>query len=561
MLAENQPGVVEQLIYTWSAAGLNGQPGYGVRAASPGLSDMYSERYQKLSPYLPYQLPPGVRTGQLALAGAPVCLAFLKGDSRRILLHKQYTGTDALERQGIYVTHLLAGLPQDFSAREAILLWHAHASDLWITDRNALKPQILAPIPVGRLSELQQQAWHRFSLADAPPGLRQVLALFLRDPPPGRVYLCGPSEAIALTIWCITQCLPRQLLKSLTFTTYEDNVAYSREKIVGLTPSQQIPSLPPGFFSVDLAMLSASVGIPAPVDEYLNFALLQLARRSQGVPEAQDRLVAFLDQAEAQKIEQAGALLTLFAQSQARFLPPEEIPLLPTQALSPSENPPRGDDSPPPVLPPPLSAATLLQRVDLSRISLSRLSLGVNVLLLLCVLVLLFFRSPSPPPAQGTAAQATQQARAQLTSAAAHGNEVSLVLLGVHTQPDPITPGNSLSVSIIIQNQGTVPWLAQQGFYLACVPAAPHPADADCQAISGGRQKAEPGSASAQMEQIQVPAGLVVSPHAFSTVTFTLTVLPLAKNDQQEFHHIILRIGRGSQLLGGSITAYFTVVK
>jgi hypothetical protein len=558
MLPENQPGAVEQLIYTWSAAGLNGQPGYGVRAASPGLSDMYSERYQKLSPYLPYQLPPGVRTGQLTLSDAPVCLAFLKGDSRRILLHKQYTGTDALERRGIYVTHLLAGLPRDFSAREAILLWHAHASDLWITDRSVIKPQVLSPLSLGRLRELQRQAWHRFSPVDAPAALRQVLALFLHDPPPGRVYLSGPSEAIALTIWCVTQCLPQRMLKSLTFTTYEDNVAYSREKIVGLAPSQQVPPLPPGFFSVDLNAPSSPISIPAPVDEYLAFALHQLARRAQGRPEAQDRLVAFLTLAGEQEIEQADALLALFAQSHARFLPPEELPLLPTQALSPSENPPRPDNSPPPGFP--QGAAGMLRpRGGSSRLPLSRLSLGMNVLLLLCVLSLLLLRAASPPSAQGAAAQATQQARAQLTAAALHGNEVRLALVGVRTQPDPIAPGQPLSVSIIIQNQGAVPWLAQQGFFLACVPAPPHPVDKDCEAIVGGIQKPEPGGASARMEQIRAPAGLVVSPHAYAIVTFTLTVQPLAQGNQQEFHHIVLRIGQKSQLLGGSITAYFTV--
>jgi hypothetical protein len=516
---ENQPGAVEQLIYTWSEAGLNGLPGYGVLAASQGLSDLRSARYQKISPYLPYELPPDLHTGQVTLEDTPVCLAFLKGDTRHLLLHKQYTGADAFGRQGAYVTHLLAGLPPDFSARDAILLWHAHASDLWITERAALKPQILKPIPLWRLSELQHQAWNSFSLANEPPALRRTLALFLQERPPRRIYLCGQTDVIALTIWCITHSFPRQMLTHLTFTTYEDNLAYSREHIVGLLPHQDIPPLEPGFFAVDLAapVPSLSVTITPGMDNYLTFALQHLAKRSQSVSGSTDRLTEFLTRAEEQAIEQPAALLTLFEQSQP------VVPSLPAPLSQPHAS------SSPAVLP--------------VHISGLRLSLVLNLLLLLTVAGLLVFHGSGNP---GVATQAPG------------ATAVRLALVGVSTSPDPIKPGQYLTVSVIIQNRGPAIWTARQGFYLACVPAGTNGRDADCQAIVGGIQKSEPGSP-ALMEFLSPPERLSVSPLGYDVFRFQLMVQPLANGLTKQIHSLILRIGRGSQLLADSIKAYFLV--
>jgi hypothetical protein len=550
---ENQPGAVEQLIYTWAEAGLNGQPGYGVLAASPGLSDLRSKRYQKLSPYLPYELPSEWYTGQATLEDAPVCLAFLEGDTGRILVHKQYTGTDALGRQGTYVTHLLAGLSPEFGARDAMLLWHAHAPDLWITERTALKPQILKPVAPGYLSELQHQAWNSFSLVNEPPALRRTLALFLQERSPTRVYLCGQTAAIALTIWCITQSFPRQMLKNLTFTTYEDNVAYSREKIVGLSPRQNAPPLPPGFFYVDLATAAPflSVTITPTMDSYLTFALQQLARRSQSVSGPVDRLTEFLALAQEQAIEQPTALLTLFEQSQARFLQPPEVP---AQAPLPQ----RSAVSFVPSRPVPLSQPTASPPAVLPvRAAFLGISLVLNVLLLLSVASLLLFHGGGNP---GVATQTPQQV--QGTTAVLHGNDVRLSLVGVSTSPDPTVPGQLLTVSIIIKNQGPAIWTTRQGFYLACVPAGTNGRDADCQAIVHSTQENEPGVSGNPiplMESIPAPGGLSVSPAGYYVFVFQLMVQPLSKGLKKETHQIIVRIGKGKQLLGGSIKVYFLV--
>lgn len=555
---ENQPATVDQLIYTWSAAGLNGQPGYGVRAASRGLSDLQSPRYQKLSPYLPYELPPGTHAGRLAQEEAPVCLAFLRGESGRILLHKQYTGADALGREGVYVTHLLADLPRTFSAREAILLWPAHAADLWITACDAVGPQILEPVALTRLAELQQQAWHSFSLAARPPALHWTLALFLQDRPPGRVYLCGQAAQVALTIWCITQSLPLRMLKGLTFTTYEDHVAYSRENIVGLAPSQGVPSLPPGFFYVDLAAPEPlPITITPSMEAYLDFALRQLAARAQSVSEPGDQLTAFLTQADEQAVEHPAALLSLFEQSQARLqLPPVAIESLPTQTLSeqvPARTRVCTRASAPASRPP----ATLRERLPRAwpsgRVSGLQASLLLNALLLLCIVGLLLFRAPAP---QSAALSPTQQTQ---TATVLHGNDVRLALVGVMTRPDPVAPGQPLRVTLVIQNRGPATWAARQGLYLVCVPASGHPTDRDCQAIIGGTQQSEPGDNSVQMERIPAPGGLSVSPASFFFLTFSLQAQPLRNSSQPEIHHIILRIGQGQHLLAGNIIAYFTV--
>src|SRR5205814_9170392 len=52
----------EQLWYTWSDVGLSTiHAGFRIRAASPGLSEIYSERVKSMDRHMRYVLPPGDR--------------------------------------------------------------------------------------------------------------------------------------------------------------------------------------------------------------------------------------------------------------------------------------------------------------------------------------------------------------------------------------------------------------------------------------------------------------------------------------------------------------------
>jgi hypothetical protein len=118
---------IEQLWYTWSTTGLDAIPaGVRVRAASPGLTELNSERMRVLDRYLRYTLPIGTNRLEVDPQQAPVCLAFLRGEKdERVLVHKVYTGRDGRNRPGNYFAHLLAGLPSTFSAKDAIALWRS----------------------------------------------------------------------------------------------------------------------------------------------------------------------------------------------------------------------------------------------------------------------------------------------------------------------------------------------------------------------------------------------------------------------------------------------------
>src|SRR5581483_5075996 len=146
----------EQLWYTWSDVGLSTvHAGFRIRAASPGLTEIYSERVKSMDRYMRYVLPPGTNPFAITPDMAPICLAFIRTDSEYILVHKNYSGEDGVGRLGNFFVHVIAlgDLSQVFSAADAIWLW---GSDIWRTndkdhDRRSNK---LNPIP---LKTLQSQ--------------------------------------------------------------------------------------------------------------------------------------------------------------------------------------------------------------------------------------------------------------------------------------------------------------------------------------------------------------------------------------------------------------------
>src|SRR5689334_5268411 len=109
-MTETENKKVDQLWCTWSDVGLSTMhAGFRIRAASSGLSDIYSERTKGLDRYTRYVLPPGTNRQAIHPDQAPLCLIFMRIDRPKeeaILVHKKYVGQDGVGRPGNFFTHL-----------------------------------------------------------------------------------------------------------------------------------------------------------------------------------------------------------------------------------------------------------------------------------------------------------------------------------------------------------------------------------------------------------------------------------------------------------------------
>jgi hypothetical protein len=239
----------EQLWYTASAVGLNGTPGWQVRAASAGLRSSQGDRLQHLGNYVRYQLPQGVRPQAIRPEDAPVCLAWLDTGTERVVVHKAFIGLTWDRRPGNYFTHLVAGLPATFMARHAINLWE---SSFWqIAD--TLAPQQLA-LPSIHATELVAGPLGRMSLRlpEVSEYLPWLIEAFLSLRPGQRIHIAAPDRVVAALIWGLTRCLPGGLLRALTFSTYEGDITSPLTPLIAGTS----PVMASGSVARDLSTFS-----------------------------------------------------------------------------------------------------------------------------------------------------------------------------------------------------------------------------------------------------------------------------------------------------------------
>ncbi len=284
----------EQLWYTWSEIGL-GSMGFRIRAVSEGLSDFRNRRMQILDQFQRYQLPLGTELLAVKPENAPVCLALLKPDglAGRALVHKVYTGKDGFGRSGVFFVHLVDGLPETFSARQAIELW---GSSFWQKSDESLQEDPFST-ELKRVSLTDLLQGKRFFELQRPedvqplkPGLERGLAFLLqvfleKEPYAGMVvqsqshqgyfqkmpglrsrggarseqsvqrtpiYLAAVDKEVALLIYGLTHCLPKVLVRDLTFSTYERDVRDASTEIAATcwlndTPGESAPE----FFPVE----------------------------------------------------------------------------------------------------------------------------------------------------------------------------------------------------------------------------------------------------------------------------------------------------------------------
>ncbi len=538
---------IDQLIYTWSEVGLSGRTaGFRIRAASQGLSDDRSPRYRSLERYLSYDLPPGVRAISIRAADAPICMALIDAEEERILVRREMLDVESVGRPGAYLTHLLAGLPEHFSARDAILLWH---DDLWITAKNPLGPQqlLLDPIPEQRLFSRETPAWQIASMDNFRASLWLALAHFLRSSSLRQLALCGSSESIAALIWGVTQSLPLTLLTGMTFSTYTDGRDTGEETIAGFFSERFLPP-GEGSFNVDTATALPRPKVEGMVEQYIKFAITELCRRMQVPQQRGDQLASFIEQADKQNVRDGATLLRLFqtyqrereqkrrAAEQQRIREQERaksetpsiqlIPMVEREVLLDQAATVVPDRRQPAALAPqnlPLqeartsrSAPEPLQRFEsigtraknatgalisefgqeLGQIRSRRvlyrvvlLSLGLNVLLLGALVISLIARAPQPDSPGLIAATHTPSVPKTAPSVSVRRTVTPPPIL---TDDVTFASANSPSAakntaftfSVQVKNTGSSTWNAQQHYQLKCIPY-PAPGttiDKDCPA-------------------------------------------------------------------------------
>ena len=249
---QRQGATIDQLCYTWSTIGYSSSlaAGFRIRAASPGLQAINDDRVKRLDRYLRYRLPEGADRFEVQknLEQAPICLALIKSElGEYILVHKKYVGQDGLGRLGNFFIHLLAGLPPDFSIKDAISLWR---SPFWYVSEEGLgtSTQLNAFLLAELLHYRQYIDVMHPSGVDASQ-MQLYFPLFVseyltwrgrwqqwRASPSGeppRLYIAAPPDMIAAFLYGLTICLPWQLLTDLTFSTYEDDIRKSQALLIG----------------------------------------------------------------------------------------------------------------------------------------------------------------------------------------------------------------------------------------------------------------------------------------------------------------------------------------
>jgi len=217
--------MLDQLYYT---------AGSQFRAASDGLGNVQGERFRSIRPYLNYELPQGANPLYASTEKSPSCLIFDDTGKERILAQKIYIGKDAYNNVGAYFVHLLAGLPENFLACDAIELWK---SNFWETSdaKVSHSAHLSSVAPADLLKNKGSLSEH--VIANVQQSLPLLIQAYLTLGDSQKLYIAAPNEQIASLIWGLTHSIPRAMQRTLTFSTYEADVTKATVRIVGTSES------------------------------------------------------------------------------------------------------------------------------------------------------------------------------------------------------------------------------------------------------------------------------------------------------------------------------------
>ena len=272
---------VEQLWYTWSDVGLSTvHAGLRVRAASPELTEIYSDRVRSKDRYMRYALPPETDRSTITPDMAPIGLAFIRSEWSEennnknekkyeyILVHKNYLGKDGFGRSGNFFVHVLAlGENRDFPTEDAIWQWGA---SIWKMNDEELDRRSTKLKPLS-LQDLDNTTTHfrPEQFRQVQSALQFIIEAYLtRKDRTIPLYIAAPANEaakIASVIAALTNCLPAQLLTGLTFSTYEPDITKATTEIVGTSwipisgnAQEAATVLPPNVYLEKLAVNCAT---------------------------------------------------------------------------------------------------------------------------------------------------------------------------------------------------------------------------------------------------------------------------------------------------------------
>lgn len=336
---------IEQLWYTWAPRGMELIRGFQVYAASSALMDVSGASFKAINPYLGYSLPTGTDRLNATKENSPFCLAYVQVGNERLLLHKNFSGSDTAGRIGTYFIHLLAYLPTDFTARNAIDLWHSdfwrkaipdstaefkdpNRYELWSVASNKLVP--------GDLTEREIQRDGRLTRY-----LPFVIEAFLTLTGKQKLIIAAEDYLVATLIWGMTHCLPQTMLRDLTFSTYEADPSKATTRIVGTClPAEEVRResmnaerlLPVDDYTGQYIALNCYTGQQSPLTrqnsllaQYAQFAATSLL----GHENEKNKLLGLFASAERQSVRTTDDLLVVYkffdADNQPQNLSPKEI--------------------------------------------------------------------------------------------------------------------------------------------------------------------------------------------------------------------------------------------
>lgn len=217
---------MQQLHYTSCVPGrsVSGRGGFQIRAASPELA---ADHQRNLLGFLGYRLPIGYDDDTIA-EQSPIRLALLESVSGRCLVRSVPAGRDpTTQRSGNFFSHVLTGLPEDFTASDAASLIHA---PFWVQGDGDYSNEL--PL-LERFPSLQNPFEVNYFEAKGR-ALLQFLALGvlgLRDGQ--RLFVVAEPDRIAWAVHALGHFFPRQFLRNVTFSTYEREPLSSPATIVG----------------------------------------------------------------------------------------------------------------------------------------------------------------------------------------------------------------------------------------------------------------------------------------------------------------------------------------
>lgn len=227
-----------QLFYTSCEHGLTKYPGYQFNAATPGIPPEVMTDVEAMTAYDP---PPSLAYDANAeqIASCPVNLCYRPGPYT-VLANVVFVGTDYSHRFGNYFAHaLITDNPDvDLGAVLPIELWRA---PFWVSQPVA-EPELprLSLPPIDRLPVADFIGEHRgrehltallTAVGEAVIRKSRKVVIIEQD-----------TESVAKWIATVSYLLPVELVRRMSFATYENQPRYSGLNVIGTLPDSDFVS-------------------------------------------------------------------------------------------------------------------------------------------------------------------------------------------------------------------------------------------------------------------------------------------------------------------------------